>query len=120
MVRALEQCLQALPPAKSSANGKRSSRDASVALCGRDVTGGDLLFVRGEGRQDFALLALRNLSEIQAPSEFRGDLIELGWGDLQIAVGLLKAKRSLARLGGRELERPARNLGDPQRPHEFE
>ena len=93
---------------------------ASAALIGRDVAGGDLVFVGGESCQDFGLLALRDLGEIKAPSEFRGDLIEFCGGDLEVAVGLLKAKRSLARLGGRELEGPTGNLGDPQRPHEFE
>jgi hypothetical protein len=47
---------------------------ASAALS--DVAGGDLVFVGGEGCQDFALLALRNLEEVQGPSEFRCDLID--------------------------------------------
>ena len=35
-------------------------------------------------------------------------------------MGLLKAERRRAGLGGRELEGPTRNVADPQRPHEFE
>lgn len=46
-----------------------------------------------EGFQDFAFLALRDLEVIQAPSEFRYDLVELCGGDPEVAVGLLKAKR---------------------------
>jgi hypothetical protein len=49
---------------------------ASVGLGGRDVAGGDLLLVVGEGCQDFGLLALWNLGEVQAPSEFCCDLIK--------------------------------------------
>ena len=56
------------------------------------------------GCQDFGLLALRDLGEIQASSEFRGDLIEFCWRDLEVAVGLLETKRSLAGLRGCELE----------------
>jgi hypothetical protein len=37
--------------------------------------------VGGEGRQDFGLLTLRDLEEIQGPSEFRCDLIKFFWGD---------------------------------------
>src|SRR5262245_42352119 len=40
--------------------------------------------------------------------------------DFEVAVGLLKAKRSLARPGGRELVGTAGSLADPKRPHEFE
>ncbi len=35
-------------------------------------------------------------------------------------MGLLKAERSRAGLGGHELERPTRNVADPQRPHKLE
>jgi hypothetical protein len=41
----------------------RKTQDASAALA-RDVTGGDLIFVGGEGCQDFGLLALRDLEEV--------------------------------------------------------
>jgi hypothetical protein len=68
---------------------------ASAGLGGRDVTGGDLVFVRGEGCQDFALLALRDLEEVKGPSEFCGDLIEFCGGNLEVAVGLLKADRAI-------------------------
>ena len=37
--------------------------DASAALSARDVTGDDLVFVGGEGCQDFGLLLLRDLEE---------------------------------------------------------
>ena len=35
-------------------------------------------------------------------------------------MGLLRAERRRAGLGGRELERPTRDVADPQRPHELE
>ena len=38
-----------------------------------DVAGGDLVFVGGEGGQDFGLFALRDLEEIEGPSELRCD-----------------------------------------------
>ena len=41
----------------------------------RDVAGGDLVFVGGEGCQN-GLLAPRDLDEVQGPSEFRCDLIK--------------------------------------------
>jgi hypothetical protein len=92
----------------------------SAALGGRDVAGGDFVFVGREGCQDFVLLALRDLHEVQGPSKFRCDLIKFCGRDPEVAVGLLKAKRRRARLGGRELEGPTRNVADPQRPHELE
>ena len=39
-------------------------------LGGRDVAGRDLVLVGGEGCQDFGLLALWNLGEVQGASEF--------------------------------------------------
>ena len=73
-----------------------------------------------EGCQDFGLLALRDLGEVQASSELRCDLIEFRGGDPEIPVGLLKAERRLAGLGRRELVGPTRNVADPQRSHELE
>jgi len=35
-------------------------------------------------------------------------------------MGLLKAERHRAGLGGRKLVGPTRNVADPQRPHELE
>ena len=52
------------------------TQDASTALIDRDVAGGDLVFVGGEGCQNFALLAFRDLEEVQGPSEFGCDFIE--------------------------------------------
>jgi hypothetical protein len=40
-------------------------------LGGRDVAGGGLVFVGDEGRQNFGLLALRDLDEVQRPPEVR-------------------------------------------------
>lgn len=40
------------------------------------IAGGDLVLVGGEGCQDFGLLALRYLEEVQGPSKLRCDLIE--------------------------------------------
>jgi hypothetical protein len=88
--------------------------DASAALIDRDVSGGDLVFVGSEGCQDFGLLGLRDLEEVQSPSEFCCDLIEFCRGDPEVPVGLLKAERRRAGLGGRELEGPTRNVADPQ------
>ena len=62
--------------------GKRfTGTDASASLKDLDVAGGDLAFVGGEGGQDFGLLTLRDLEEIQGPSELRCDLIKFCWGD---------------------------------------
>jgi hypothetical protein len=52
------------------------------------VASGDLVFVGGEGSQDFGLLALRDLEEVQGPSEFRCDLIEFCWRYPEVPVGL--------------------------------
>ena len=46
------------------------------ALQLRVLDSGDLALVGGEGRQDFGLLTLRDLEEIQGPSELRCDLIK--------------------------------------------
>jgi hypothetical protein len=90
------------------------AQDASTALIDRDVAGGDLVFVGGEGYQDFALLPLRDFDEVQGPFEFRCDLIEFCQGDPELPVGLLKAERRRAGLGGRELEGPTRNVAGPK------
>jgi hypothetical protein len=74
----------------------------------------------GKRCQDFGLLALRDLEDVQGPSEFRCDLIEFRRGYPEVPVRLLKAERRRPGLGGGELERPTRNVADPQRPHEFE
>src|SRR5215203_2786297 len=73
-----------------------------------------------EGCQDFGLLALRDLEDVQGPSEFRCDLIEFCGGDPEVPVGLLKAEGRCAGLGGCELEGSTRSVADPQRPHELE
>jgi hypothetical protein len=105
--------------AASATNGAPRDRlggetqDASAALSGCDVAGGDLVFVGGEGCQDFGLLALRDLEEVQGPSEFRCDLIEFCGGNPEFSVGLLKAERRRAGLGGSELEGPTRNVAYP-------
>jgi hypothetical protein len=83
-----------------------------LAALGRDIAGGDLVFVSGEGCQDLCFLGFRDLEEVQGPSEFRRDFIELSRGDPQLPVGLLKAEWCLAWLSGRELEGPARNVAD--------
>jgi hypothetical protein len=93
-------------PVKAGLDRLDRAQEASAALSGRDVAGGDLVFVGGEGRQDFGLLGLRDLDEVQGTPEFRCDLIEFCRGDPEVAVGLLKAERRRAGLGGRELEGP--------------
>jgi hypothetical protein len=70
--------LTSSPPSQSWAASFRPERNALAALGGRDVTGGDLVFVGGKGCQDFGLLGLRDLEEVQGPSKFGCDLIELG------------------------------------------
>jgi hypothetical protein len=87
--------------------------DASASLRELDVAGGDLAFVGGEGGQDFGLLTLRDLEEIQGPSELRCHLIKFCRGDPEVPVGLFKAEPRRAGLGGRKLERPTRNVADP-------
>lgn len=89
-------------------------------LGGRDLAGGDLVFVGREGCQDFVLLAFWDLEEIQGPSEFRCNLIEFFGGDPEVSVGFLKAERRRTGLGGPELKGPTGNVADPQRPHELE
>ena len=49
---------------------RRMRPSASLNL---DVAGGDLVFVGGEGGQDFGLFPLRDLEEIEGPSELRCD-----------------------------------------------
>jgi len=101
--------------------GVSGHEKASTALGGREVAGGDLVFVGGEGCQDFALLLRGDLGEVQLSPEFGSDLIEFRGGDPEVPVGLLKAERRLAAgLGGRELEGTTRNVAHPERPHELE
>jgi hypothetical protein len=76
--------------------------------------------VGGEGSEDFALLALRDLEEVEGPSKFRCNFIEFRGRDAKVPMGLLKAEWRLARLGRRELEGAARNVADPECSHEFE
>jgi hypothetical protein len=103
-------------PAQLSLGGSSGeTQDASAALRARDVARGDLVFVGSRGCQDFTLLGLWHLEKVKGPPELRCDLIELCGGDPEVAVGLLKAERCRAGLGGRELERPTRNVADPQR-----
>src|ERR1041385_8432149 len=92
----------------------------SAALCDRDVTGGDFFFVSSERRQNFGLLSLWHLDEVQGPPKFRCHLIEFCGGNAEIPVGLFKSERRRAGLGGRKLVWPTRSVADPQRPHELE
>ena len=62
-----------------------------------DVAGGDLAFVGGEGGQDFGLLTLRDLEEIQGPSELRCDLIKFFRGDPQVPVRLTRGRAASRR-----------------------
>src|SRR6478735_8263510 len=63
---------------------------ASASLMGRDVAGGDLVLVRGEGCENFIFFALRNLDVVQGPPELCRDLVEFCRGDFQIAMSFLK------------------------------
>ena len=51
--------------------------DASSSPRDLNVAGCNLAFVGSKGCQDFCLLALGYLQEIQSPSKFRCDFIEL-------------------------------------------
>ena len=50
----------------------------ALRLGSRDVTGGDLALVGGEGGEDLALLVVRDFEDVERPSEFCSDLIEFG------------------------------------------
>ena len=73
----------------------------------------------GEGREHFALLALRYLEEVQGPSELRCDLIEF-CGEIR------RSRWASSRLSGvvpglvAVYWKGHRNVTDPQRPHELE
>jgi hypothetical protein len=69
--------------------------------------------VRRECSQDLLLLPLGHLEEVKRSSKFSRDFIELGWRDLQIAVGLFQAKRSAARFRGCVLLGSTGNVADP-------
>src|SRR4029450_10257859 len=94
---------------------KGSRRLASIRVL--NVAGGDLVFVGGEGCQDFGLLTLWDLEEIQGPSEFGCDFIKFCRGDPEFPVGFFQTERRRAGLSGRKFERPPRNVADPQRSH---
>ena len=49
----------------------RETQDISAALGDLGVAGGDLVLVGGEGCQDFGLLALGDLDEVQGATELR-------------------------------------------------
>ena len=68
-------------------------RNTALAALLAGVASCDLILMGGEGGQDLSLLALRDLGEVQRPSEFRGHHIEFGGGDPQIPVRLLQAER---------------------------
>jgi hypothetical protein len=78
-------------------NGQRSSRRLASSRV-LHVAGGDLAFVGREGCQDFGLLTLWDLEEIQGPSKLRCDLIKFCRGDPKVPVGLFKAERRRARV----------------------
>ena len=107
-------------PSRAGQDRHERKPDASAGFMRCDVAGGDLVLVGGEGCQDFALFVLRDLDEVQSASEFCRDFVEFCGGDLEVPMSLLKAERRRAGLGGRELVRPAGDVGHPQRPHELE
>jgi hypothetical protein len=78
------------------------------------VPGGDLVFVGGEGCQDFGLLALRDLKKSRVRPSSAATSSNSARGDPEVVVDLL-AERCRAGLGGRELEGATRNVADPQR-----
>ena len=76
--------------------------------------------MRCECGENFALLVRRHFGQIQATSKLSSDFVELRRRDLETAVRLFKTQMRLARLGGRELERPAGDTANPQGPLELE
>jgi hypothetical protein len=95
------------------------TQDAPAALSARDVTGGDLVFVGREGCQDFSLLALRDLNEVQGTpssaatsSSSAGEIRRSRWASSSpsgVVPGLVAVNKG-----------PPETLQDPQRPHELE
>jgi hypothetical protein len=86
------------PAGKDSATGRnaapipvirgwRGNRRFLPALLDRDIAGRDLVFMGGEGCQNFVPLALRDLEEVQSSSEFCCNLIEFSRGDPEVPVG---------------------------------
>lgn len=51
-----------------------------------------LALVRGEGTQHLIGLSLGHIQGCKAPAELGGDFVELGRGDVQLAVRLLQAQ----------------------------
>jgi hypothetical protein len=117
--QAFRLCSWSVNPAQTWLNGIVLNWTGRSSALGRDIAGGDLVFVGGKGCQDFGLLALRDFGEIKGASEFRCNLIEFCWRDPEAAVGFLKTERRCAGFGGRELERCARTIANPKRPHKF-
>ena len=70
---------------------------ASAGLGGRDVARGDLVFVGGKGCQDFGLLTLRHLGDVEGTSKFCCDLVKFSGGDAEVPMSFLKAERRLSR-----------------------
>ena len=68
-------------PAQPKLGGDRLDRETQLQprLTAATVAGGDFVFVGGESCQDFGLLPLRDLEEVEGPSEFRCDLIKFCW-----------------------------------------
>jgi hypothetical protein len=88
------QCVRLTVPYRlASCPSVSRLRNTALAALLAGVASCDLIFMGGEGGQDFGLLALRNLEEVQGPSEFRGHRIEFRGGDPKVPVRLLQAER---------------------------
>src|SRR5262245_8543106 len=91
--------------------------DASASLTGRDIAGGDLILVGCKRSQDFGSLALRDLDNIQRPSELRRNLIEVCGRDPAVSMGFRKTERRPAWVGRCKLKGPSGHTADPECPH---
>jgi len=73
-----------------------------------------------ECAENLALFDLGHLEDVERALQLGRDLVELVGRDPQIAVRLLQAEGRGSGLRRRVLEGSARDVGDPQRPHELQ
>src|SRR6476469_8612899 len=79
-----------------------------------------LVLVSCKGGEDFFLLAPRYFDDVKRAPKLGRHLFEFVWRDPEVTMRLLKTHRSLSRLCGRVLERPARDGANPKGSHELE
>src|SRR5665811_756938 len=79
-----------------------------------------LALVCGKGGENLSLLSFGNADEVKRAPKLSRHFIEFIGGDLEFAVGFLQAEWCRTWLRACILERSARNVADPQSPHEFQ